>query len=172
MPIRPAFTSRTLVRCIMSIALLALPAVAATARAQGKGPEDMRTLANYRLTMPTLRKVLGAIREMKADAESKKLEAAGEEGFNKDIASMSLAEIAAEYDRLPPAKRAIARSGLSTREWVTAFASFIWATRVIGEQELAKMSGKAPITPGHVPQENVDLVRQNEAEIERLRGDS
>ncbi len=169
MPIHPAFTSRTLIRCIMSIALLALPAVAATARAQGKGPEDMKTLANYRLTMPTVRKVLGAMREMRADPESKKYESEGE-GWGEKFLNMSLAEITAEYDRLPPAKRAIARSGLSTREWVTAFASLMWAGRVIAEQELAKATGKAPITPGHVPQENVDLVRQNEAEIERLHG--
>jgi hypothetical protein len=145
------------------LALLVLPPVVSTARAQGRGRADMKTLASYRLTMPTVRKLLSAARAAEADPayrQSPSLE---------KVEGMSLAEFTAAIDRNPATKRAVARAGLSTREWATAWASFMWAVRVLAEQEMARGMGRRPRRlPAHVPHANVNLVRQNQAEIERL----
>lgn len=83
--------------------------------------------------------------------------------------SMSIEQAMAVYDRYPTSKRAVVASGLSAREFATASLALHWAFRFLAEVEMEKALGKPPRRPlAHVPPENVELARKNQAEIERL----
>lgn len=156
---------------LMVIAACALPGSAA--RAQGRGPDDARTLAGYRLTMPIVRKVLGAMREADTDPEMRQIKQRwAASGARPDYTTMSLAQLAAQYDAMPPAKRALARAGVSSREAATVYTALMRAISYTSQEDAANARAigarpPAPLPPGAAAS-NVALVRQNQAELERL----
>ena len=167
MPVRIAPARRTLALSATVLALLALPSLAPAARAQSA---DEKALASYRLTMPTIRKLVAVqekIMEVAASPDAKKW---AKELERQSSGNATIAELSAAYDRVPPLKQAIASSGLSTREYVTAFFSFFQAAMMVSVQEYAQQQGSkeaAPL-PAGVSKENVELVRQNKAEIDQI----
>ncbi len=160
--------SRAITRSIAGLALLALPLLASAARAQES--DDAKALASYRLTMPTIRKLVAAQEKFLEAASSPDAKKWTKEMEGKSTGNMSIAELSALYDRIPPIKQAIASSGLSTREYVTAMFAFFQAAMVASMQDYAKQQGskEAATLPPGVSKENIDLVRQNKAEIDRI----
>ena len=146
----------------LAFATLGAPAVN-TAHAQGR--ETLVALGAYRLTMPTLRKVLVALRENSRGPDSAVVDAY----FWPDpMSRRSIAEVAAFLQRHPSTRRAVARSGLSSREFATAYLSYVHAARYLMEEAAKRMQGQAARPPGHVPRQNVELIRANADELERL----
>ena len=148
-----------------SVCLSLLISSLAAPAAMAQGPETLKALAAYRLTMPTIRKLLEAGDEVeKTPAEAKAVREA-----TSDIQRMSIGQTVAVIEKYPAMKRAVARTGLSSREYATGLLSLHWAMRYLAEQEMRKAQGQTPPgPPAHVPKENVELVLKNMEEIERL----
>ena len=69
----------------------------------------------------------------------------------------SLAERTAAAERMPPLKTAIAKAGLSTSEFVSAFDAYHWAmNQVLTEENFPEAA--RPLQPG-IRKDNVDLIR-------------
>lgn len=88
--------------------------VASPAPAHAQGPATLRALGEYRLTMPTLRKIITAGRGINAGPDAQAINAA------TNRPAMSIEDLMGVFDRYPAAKRAVASSGLSPREFATA----------------------------------------------------
>lgn len=158
--------SHASLRSLACLALLFSPPL--LSRASAQGPETLRTLSEYRLTMPVVRKVMQVGREVENGPEGKQVGEA-----TQNITNMSIEQVVALSDRFPTLKKAVASSGLSAKEFATAQLSLQWAYRYLAVSEMEKATGKpAHGPPAHVPKENVELVRSNEAEIARLSGES
>jgi len=143
------------------VTVLGTPALASPARAQGR--ETLAALAEYRLTMPTLRRVLRAGVEGERGADPAAVREARWES------SMSIEDMMAVHDRFPSLRRAIERNGLTAREYAIATLSLNFAFMQLAREEGARAEGRTPpAPPRHVPKENVELVRGNMSEIERL----
>jgi hypothetical protein len=143
------------------VTVLGTPALASPARAQGR--ETLAALAEYRLTMPTLRRVLRAGVEGERGADPAVVREARWES------SMSIEDMMAVHDRFPSLRRAIERNGLTTREYAIATLSLNFAFMQLAREEGARAERRTPpAPPPHVPKENVELVRGNMSEIERL----
>ena len=165
---RRAFLPRSLARHLAGLALFVLPLLAPAARAQGN--DDAKTLASYRLTMPTIRKLIAAQEKILEAASSPDAKKWAKEMEGKSSGNMSLAELSALYERIPPIKQAIVSTGLSTREYVTAMFAFFQAAMVASMQDYAKQQGskEAGTVPPGVAKENIEFVRQNKAEIDQI----
>jgi hypothetical protein len=147
------------------LAVLLLPPLLPRATAQG--PDTLRALSEYRLTMPVVRKVMQAGREVESGPEGKQVGEA-----TQNITNMSIEQVVALNDRFPTLKKAVASSGLSPKEFATAQLSLQWAYRYFATSEMEKQLGRPSAgPPAHVPKENVELVRANQAEIARLGGE-
>ena len=136
---------------------LTLPGSAAAAQKQAAASAD------YRLTMPMLRKALPA------------LYAAGKERCTErqrspqEIAEMTVAQMEAELEGCAPVQRAAAAQGVSTRELAQVSKALLEAGHRMAEEESAKATGgTAAALPAGALRDNVGLVRQNEAELGRL----
>jgi hypothetical protein len=83
--------------------------------------------------------------------------------------AVTIEQAMAAFDGHASSKRAVSACGLSFREFATAYLALYWASRFLAEEEMAKAQGRSPRrAPAHVPPENVELLRKNQAEIERL----
>jgi hypothetical protein len=129
---------------------------------------DSREIAAYRLTEATLAKFLRAARVMaavqkphSADADDDAEDADDDEKDNDDP---SLTQIAAKYDSIPAARRAITGAGLTTREYVVfTFALFqagmgAW---VVEQQGWSKL-------PPDVARANVEFYQRHKAQIDSV----
>jgi hypothetical protein len=99
-------------------------------------------------------------------AESRQKAEAKEEEGRKMIGKLltgNLAQRTAEADRIPALKAAITHAGLSTREFVAAFASYNSAMDHLLGEEMRASSGQAlvPVPPG-VRKDNVEVIRPME----------
>lgn len=113
----------------------------------------------YRLTMPVVRKTL-----------SLPLVDVSDELPIDRVRWMSVKELAGEFERIPATRTAIAGSGLSTGEVAAALQAIMRAEEYLLREELAGtggMAAPAPLEEG-VLKHNVDLLRANREEIERL----
>jgi hypothetical protein len=158
---------RTVLRALVSLALPVLPLAACDADAQRQasapaGAED------YRLMMPTLRKALPVLY-----APGAKTQCARPDEEFRDVRAMSLAEMEKRLEECPPVQRAAAAEGISFRELALVYKAIMLASYRMAEEEGAKARGgtAAPLPPGAL-RDNVALLRQNEAELGRLSGDS
>jgi hypothetical protein len=146
--------------------MLVLPSF--SSRAVAQGPDTLRALSEYRLTMPVVQKVMHVGREVEKGPEGKQVGEA-----TQNMTSMSIEQVVALNDRFPTLKKAVASSGLSPKEFATAQLSLQWAYRYLATAEMEKALGKPSRgPPAHVPKENVEFVQNNRAEIERLGGES
>lgn len=166
---RSPLSLRTVAGLVVRLTFPALLLTACNADAQrprsAAANEDWVTAENYRLTMPMLRKALTALYTPGA-----RTECAEESG---DPAAMSLAEMQALLDGCAPVRRAAAAQGISTREAALVWKALTVVSSRLATEEGAKASGKAAAPlPAGVLRDNVALVRQNEAELAKLSGES
>ena len=143
----------------------AILVASSSGRCLAQGAETLKALGAYRLTVPTLTKVLEAGQAIEKSPDAKPIGEA-----TAELTRMSIEQVMAVTDKYPSMKRAVASSGLSNREFSTALLSLTWATRYLAEEEMMKGMGKTPPgPPAHVPKANVDLVRRNRALIEKYQ---
>ena len=137
--------------------------VASPAPAHAQGPATLRALGEYRLTMPTLRKIITAGRGINAGADAQAINAA------TNRPAMSIEDLMGVFDRYPAAKRAVASSGLSPREFATAYLAWVYTGRYLADAEARKALGQTVAgPPAHVRPDNVTLLRDNQDELARL----
>ena len=150
-------------RCAALAAALLLGALPATSQAQGDA--DLQTLAAFRLTESGLGKMEQATRNLAAALKDPAARAQAEQmATDEDNDSPTLAQIAARYDRIPFAKRAITSAGMSTSEFVTFQFSLLQASMAAAVMEMQQ--GAA--LPKGTPPENVEFVRTHRARLEKF----
>ncbi|MGH7520642.1 MAG: hypothetical protein ACREMI_05145 [Gemmatimonadales bacterium] len=142
------------------LALAAALFAAAPGRAAAQNA-DSREIAAYRLTEATLAKYL---RASGALAAVPKPASADADDDAEDADDPSIAQIAAKYDSIPAARRAISAAGLTTREYVVfTFALFqagmgAW---VVEQQGWSKL-------PPDVARANVEFYQRHKAQIDSV----
>ena len=193
------------VRLRLALLLLAITTVTAPASAQPqKLSADEKELASYRLTMPTIKKVMAAmqtialemtqdprykeqqkldamiealeekeeltpaeeqelekLRERQANVEAEFERATGAQGDVKTLSDME-----AQVKRQPGAVRALAREGITPREYALCMTALLQAAMVEGFSQ-----GKADLAnlPAGINPENVRFVRENKAALEAMQ---
>ena len=123
--------------------------------AQSRSAGDARAVDAYRLTMPTLRKVLPALYAEGADT--------CERQKGRDPHTLSIAEMTRSLERCAPVLRALERAEVTPREAAIAFASLLRTG-----QQVAIRGGKATALPPGVLRDNALLLEQNDPEIRQL----
>ena len=168
MPHRSLPAGRSALRVLLSLALPVLPLAACDARAQREPVAASAAADDYRLTAPVLREALPVLYTPGA-----RTECSGNEEKFRDVRAMSAAEMEKLLDQCGPVKRAAAAQGISMRELALVYKAMTMALFRIAEEEGAKVRGgtAAPLPPGAL-RDNVALVRQHEAELARLSGNS
>lgn len=160
-------------RIVRTVAIAAIAAAASAVPATSRAQEsaDAQLLAKYRLTESTLHKVIQASRNLMAmykDPAVRK-ELAGQEDDARPDAK-TIAGIGAQFDALPPAKRAINAAGLTSREYALATMSLFQASMAAALMD-AKGKYQVKELPKGTPKENVDFVRAHKAELEQWRAE-
>ncbi|HEX2218963.1 MAG TPA: hypothetical protein VHG35_09170 [Gemmatimonadales bacterium] len=165
-PMSP-LTPRTALRALVSLALTVVPITACDADAQRPPSTASADAEDYRLTMPVLRKALAVLYAPEAEVECAK-----PEDGSGDPRSMSVAEMERRMAKCPAVRRAAANQGMTLGELARAYKALTLASYRMAEEESAKLSGgrAAPLPPGAL-QDNLALLRENEAEIGRLTKD-
>jgi hypothetical protein len=145
---------------LLVVAIAAVSLVPASLCAQS----DEETLARYRLTESAYAKYLQASRNMiaawKADP------AAFKEEEEDEADNPTIADLAAQYDAHPAAKRAITSAGLTSREFVTFTFAMFQAAMAAGV--IKEMNGKLENVPAGTQRDNVLFYQRHEAELQRL----
>lgn len=131
--------------------------------AQSAPKSDSVALANFRLTMPTVRKLTLAMENMSAAIKSDP-GIAKEAEANKTSANASLDDMAASIDRVPPMKRAIEKAGLTPREYMLAQLALFQAGMIASVMEQQKTKE----IPAGFSKANVEFVLANKKEIDQL----
>jgi hypothetical protein len=147
-------TPRSLRRAA-GLALVAALGIAGPVTAQGRSPEETKTIDGYRLTMPVLRKVLPALYAPGASS--------CEQRKDRDPHTLSLAEMTRSLERCAPVMEALGRAGVRPREAALVFASLLRTG-----QQVAMKSGNARALPQGALRDNALLLEQNDPELRRL----
>lgn len=160
--VMPARLARSLVsRLFIGLALVALAAPATHGQKPLTG--DAALLARYRLTEGTFKKYVQVNKALVALAKDPAMQRYAAEHEN-DKAPETIAEMAAQFDAVPPLKKAIHDAGLTSREFALFSMSLLQAGMALGVLE----SGATKLPEG-TPKENVDFVRAHRAEIEQIQ---
>jgi len=144
---------------------LALPCfLAPSAAAQGHGDKDLKAISADTLTMPKYRQFVNAMLNLGKAAQAdpqmgEALEASG---------SLSIDELTARYNSVPPAKAAISRAGMTPRDFALAQGAFLQAGMSYGLMKQMKLSPDSVVKTTGVSRANLEFFRVNEAEINRL----
>ena len=156
--LRLGFTGRTTV----AAACLALSGLVATASpSNAQGPATLRAIGEYRLTMPTLRKLIAAGKAASSGPDATAINAA------MGRPAMSIEDLIGVIDRDPALESAVSASGLSAREFATSYLAYMYTARYLAEAEMRKAQGQTISPPAHVRPDNVQLVRDNQAELRK-----
>lgn len=137
------------------LAIAASQAIPGRLAAQRRSAEDTKAIDGYRLTMPTLRKVLPALYHPQAST--------CEHPKDRDPQTLSLDEMTSSLERCAPVRDALKQAGVQPREAALAFASLLST----GHQ-VAMQGGRASTLPGGVLRDNALLLEQNDAELKRI----
>lgn len=137
---------------LLALGLAATPRLAS---AQGRSAEDAKAIATYRLTMPMLRKVLPALREMAT--------ASCQERRRTDPDSLSLAEMTRRVKACPPVMQSLRQAGVEAAD-----AALLYAALLHTGHELARRGGEAAKLPPGVTRDNALLLEQHEPELRKL----
>jgi hypothetical protein len=134
------------------------------ATAQSRGDKDLAAISAYTLTMPKYRQYLAAsINLAKAAADNPDLAKSAEGSGN-----LSIDQLVAKYDGVPPVKNAITRSGLSLREFALLQGAMMQTGMAYGIMKQYKISKDSAVKTAKVNPANIDFYAKNEAEITRL----
>jgi hypothetical protein len=113
--------------------------------------------------MPTLRKLIAAGKSTRQSPDGAAIDSA------MNQRAMSIEQVMAVIDRYPAAKQAVSSSGLSAREFATAYLAYYYSVRYLAEEEMRKGMGQTVAgPPAHVRPDNVKLIRDNREELQRL----
>ena len=149
-------------RTAVATACLTLSALVATTSPTGaQGPATLRALSEYRLTMPTLRKVIVAGKAASSSPDAAAINAA------MGRPAMSIVDLIGVIDRYPALESAVSASGLSAREFATSYLAYMYTVRYLADAEMRKAQGQTISPPAHVRPDNVQLVRDNQAELRK-----
>ena len=149
-------------RTAVAAVCLTLSGIAAAASpSDAQGPATLRALGEYRLTMPTLRKVIAAGKAASSGPDAAAINAA------MGRPAMSIEDLIGVIDRYPALKSAVSASGLSAREFATSYLAYMYTVRYLAEAEMRKAQGQTISPPAHVRPDNVQLVRDNQAELRK-----
>jgi hypothetical protein len=132
--------------------------LAPSAQAQGRSPADTKIVESYRLTMPVLRKVLPA------------LYAPGSQRCSRDSGDprrLSLAEITKMIDRCAPMAEALRKASVPSRD-----AALVLASLYRTAEAVAIRRGDVNAVDQGPLRDNALLMKENDAEIKRLTGES
>lgn len=144
---------------------LALPwLLTATAAAQAQGDKDLKAISAYTLTLPRFKQLMAAMANLgKAAQRDPKLGQALENSGN-----LSLDQMVARYDAIAPAKQSIADAGLTTRQFAVAQGAMLQAGMSYGIMKQYNLSADSVSKSTGVSKANLEFMRVNEAEIERM----
>jgi len=144
-------------------ALMLVGGVPGALSAQGRAADaDEREIAAYRLSEGTLAKFIRASRAMAALQKPAPSETAEDDESGDD--NTSIADIAAMYDTIPPARRAITGAGLTTREYVVfTFALFQAGMGAF----LVEQAGWDKLPP-EIARENVLFYQRHKAQMDSV----
>jgi len=123
---------------------------------------DERALAAYRLNDATLNRFIAASRAMAAAARPRVDTVAEEDEDEAD--SKTIADIAAFYDAQPPFRQALARAGLTSREYVTFMLTLFQAGMAAW---LVEQHGWDKLPP-EIARENVVFYQRHKAQLDSL----
>ncbi len=152
-------------RCRAAALALVLPGLLSTAAAaQKSGGKDLQTISAYTLTMPKYTQMTTAMMNLgKAAQMDPSLAAALENSGN-----LSLDDMAARFDGVPPLKKAIGDAGLTPREFAVAQGAALQAGMAYGIMKQYKLSPDSVSKSTGVSKANLEFIRVHEAEIERM----
>jgi hypothetical protein len=148
-------------RVLLCFVRLAAPALAVASglatpgAAQGRNAEDTRTIDNYRLTMPMVRRVLPATYALGAESCKTSRES--------DVYSLSLAQLTRTLEGCTPVMKSLREAGVRPRE-----AALLYAALLRVSEQVARHGGKASALPAGVVRDNALLLEQNDREIRQL----
>lgn len=144
---------------------LALPSLlTSTAAAQSSGDKDLKAISAYTLTMPKYKQLLAAMVSLGKAAQHDLKMATALDG----VGNLSLDQMVARLNTVPPAKRAIADAGLTPREYAVAQGAMLQGGMSYGIMKQYKLSPDSVSKTTGVSKANLEFFRVNEAEIERL----
>jgi hypothetical protein len=149
-------------RTAVAACLTSYGLVATASPSDAQGPATLRAIGEYRLTMPTLRKLIAAGKAVNTGPDAATINAA------MGRPAMSIEDLIGVIDRYPPLKQAVSASGLSAREFATSYLAYLYTVRHLADAEMRKAQGQTVGPPAHVRPDNVQLVRDNQAELSRL----
>lgn len=148
-----------------ALLLTAAAAVALAGRpAEARAQDDMATLAAYRLTAGKLERFAQATRNVFAAAADPAVRAQMKQLEDDGDDEPSIGDLAARLDRVTPVRAAIAKSGMSTRDYVTFQFSLLQASVAVAVMDMQPGTK----LPEGTPQANVDFVRQHKARLDAL----
>lgn len=126
---------------------------------------DEEVMKRYRLTEAGLARFTQASRNLIAAAKANPALFKERTGDDEETVE-TIAEIAALYDKYPPARRAITSAGLTTREYAIFLMSMAMAG--MGALLVEQQQGKFDNLPAEVPRENVLFYQRHKAELQRI----
>lgn len=157
-------TLRVTAIAAIAAVVTATPAMSHAQKAPAADP-DMQVLASYRLTEGTLHKVMQAGRNLAAMAKDPTVRESMQSQDDQPEAK-TIAAMAAQFDAVPPMKKALASAGLTSREYAVFTLSLLQASFAAALMD-AKGQYQLKELPKGTPRENVDFVRAHRAELQR-----
>ena len=142
------------------IASLTVPLAAASAQS----PEDLKAYADYKLTLENYQQYLDAALNLANVAVMDPQVAERLNVMGKD----PLSEQVKQLDRFPEARRAIAKTGLTTRDFVLAQGAALQAGMAHSLVKSGKLTADGAIKKPGVSRANLEFFQKNEARISRL----
>lgn len=152
-------------RCRALALALALPSLLTIpGAAQGPGDKDLKVISAYSFTMPKYRQLMNAMINLgKAAERDPKLAAALESSGNQ-----SLDQMAASYERVAPARKAIADAGLTTREYAVALSAMLQVGMSYGLMKEYELTADSVSRATGVSKANLEFYRTHETELTRM----
>ena len=152
-------------RCRAFALALVLPLLLTTiGAAQGQSDKDLKAISAYTFTMPKYRQLMKAMVNLgKAAERDPKLAATLETSGDQ-----SLDQMAASYQRVAPARKAIADAGLTTREYAVALGAMLQMGMSYGIMKEYKLTADSVSKATGVSKANLEFYGTHEAELIRM----
>jgi hypothetical protein len=140
---------------VLAFGLVAAPGLSSPGAAQGRSAEDTKTIEEYRITMPMLRKTLPAMYALGTTR--------CEERRRTDPHALSLDEMTRKLEACSPVMQSLRQAGVKPGDAALLYAALLHTAR-----ELGRRGGQSAALPPGVTRDNAVLLEQNDAEIRKL----
>jgi hypothetical protein len=160
----------TRIAALVAAIFLLLP-LAQAQSATAERTSDEKALAEYRLSIAAIQKLLAATRAMAKVSEDPTVRAAAAKLSASDDANdggdgyQSLNDMARKVDAFPPIASAIRSAGLTSREYMLITMSYMQAAMAAG----MKKQGLIKELPKGTPAENVAFIEKNDTELQAIQ---